>query len=336
MGKKQLTLVHREILARLRNDGNSLRYIAKYLGFSASAICQELKRNSRKNGPCSGRYFPEEAQMKTRNRRIYANRKNKRGPAKLDKYIKEMLKLFWSPEQITGRLKIDYPDDLQMRISFKTIYNMISGTTHNKPCIRSYRRCLRYKHVQGKSFKHGRKKAAQEVNRNLRSIKERPGIVDIKGRVGDWEADLICGKGRSGYMVTFVERKNCYLYVFPCSTKNKDQVSQVMKTFMQKVRPQYRKTMTVDRGGEFFGYESIEAKYGTKFYFCHPQSPQERGLNENSNGLLRQFFPKKMNFSGIGQKQINKVVDLINNRPRKKFGYRSPRELLEQQGISFC
>lgn len=330
MGKKHLTLEKREILARLLSEGMSIRNIAHILGFSPSAISQEVRRNSLKDG----RYVPKSAQEKARIRRLRANRERQPVDTALYAYIKEKLSFCWSPEQIVGRLRKDFPTAHRMRISFKTIYNKICPA---KGAPRTdfvhYKQYLRRKHARTRSFRHGKSRSAAEVNRTLPSIEQRPSIVDERARFGDWEGDLISGKRGTGFIATFVERLTGLTLAYRCKDKSKATVSHAMECFMKDVPGDLRKTMTLDRGTEFFGYEGLELKYETKFYFCHPQCPQERGLNENTNGLLRQFFPRKMDFREISDFELKHKLRLLADRPRKKFGYSSTIEKLQQLGL---
>lgn len=330
MGKKHLTLELREILARLRSEGMSIRAIARIIDYSPSAICQELQRNKLKNGE----YRPRSAQEKTRLRRLRANRSHLQIDPDLELYLKEKLSSFWSPEQIEGRLKIDFPHSKRMRICFKSIYNKIcpyKGAPRSE--LTQYKKFLRRKHAQTRSFRHGKHRNPAEVNRCLRSIEKRPQVVDEKTRFGDWEGDLIWGKKGTGYIATFVERLTGLTLAEKCDDKSKQTVGKAIERFMLKIPPHLRKTMTLDRGTEFYDYERLEAKYSTTFYFCHPQCPHERGLNENINGQLRQYFPRKSNFRELDQAEINKCLKQFAARPRKGFGYISTMEKLQQLGL---
>ena len=330
MGKKHFTSEKREILARLLNDKISQRQIARILDMSPSAISQELSRNRLADGT----YSPEAAQMKAYIRRLRANRNRHSFPDELIEYIKEKLECYWSPEQISERLRIDFPNSKKMRISFKTIYNKVCPKKKApRTELVDFRKYLRRKHIVAKSFKKGRPKAAQDVSNVLRSIEERPASVNAKTSFGHWESDLISGKRGSGYMVTFVERMTGHTLAWVCLQKTKEAVNAILRRFMETIPAAYRKTITVDRGTEFYGYAEIEKESSTKFYFCHPRCPHERGLNENTNGLLRQFFPKKTDFSKITPAELTRALKLLANRPKKKFAYRTTIETLQLQGL---
>jgi len=330
MSKKQFTLEKREILARLLQRKIPQYQIASILDLSPSAITQELKRNRL----VCGSYCPKAAQMKTYVRRLRANRRRHEFSTALLEYVKEKLELYWSPEQISERLRIDFPSSKEMRISFKTIYNKICPRKKApRTELVQYRKYLRRKHIVAKSFKKGRPRAAQDVTNTLRSIEERPASIELKNVFGHWEGDLICGKRGSGYIVTFVERMTGYTLAWLCPNKRSATVNSVINQFIKTVPGNYRKTITVDRGTEFYGYSEIEKNCRTLFYFCHPHRPQERGVNENTNGLLRQFFPKKMDFSTIEPTALKRVLELLANRPRKKFGYKTTAEIMALQGL---
>ena len=166
---------------------------------------------------------------------------------------------------------------------------------------------------------------------DLPSIDDRPCTADY----GHWECDLIHGHKRSGYILTAVERASGFLMARFCPTRSMDCVSASLKDLFSCVPQAYRRTLTYDRGKEFFGFRQVEACLHVQSYFCHPGCPGERGLNEQSNGLLRQFFPRSMDFSRLTNERIERAVALITHRPRKKFGYRSTVEFLQENGKLF-
>jgi len=333
MGHKQITFDERKILERLRAQKLSMGFCAKALGRSVAAISLEIKKGS-KNMDRYGRYCAELAQRRTVLRRRRARRKGKNYPDELLSYVRKNLCNYWSPEQIEGRLCVDYPNNPAMRISFKTLYRWLqAGTFSTVPHPwKGYARYLRLKRG-GKSFKRnwqeqrGRKKG-------LPSIEERPTSANKRSRFGDWEGDLIRGFKGQGYIATLVERKTGLLVAAPCASKHAEVVNMSIVEALQGVPNDQIKTITFDRGKEFYGYEALSKKLKTKIYFCHPHCPNERGQNEQANGLLRQFFPKRKPLNTVTPEQINRAVALINNRPKKKLNFRTTMEFLEQLGLN--
>ena len=286
MGHKHLSAEGRETLQRCLEHGYSLRRIGQILGYSAAALCNELKRNTIK-----GSYEASSAHQRAVNRRKRAAYRKKKLAAELEQYVFEKIRLYWSPEQVSGRLKVDFPDRPDMRVSFKTIYRRIARGVKKRTAWAQLYPFLRLKRM-GKSMR-GHMKSNPGPARCLPSIEMRPGIVDERSRFGDWESDLISGPKGKGHIATFVDRKTTFLLAAECpSRKPEDYIAAALRT-LGLLPPGNAHTVTVDRGSEFFGYKTIEQKLGANYYFCHPRSPNERGLNEQINGLLLQFFPKR-------------------------------------------
>ena len=155
----------------------------------------------------------------------------------------------------------------------------------------------------------------------------------LRSRFGDWEGDLIRGHKGQGYLVTLVERSTGLLLAAPCADKRAETVNAATLQCFRSIGAKHVRSITVDRGKEFYGFAALEQQLGAKFYFCHPHSPHERGQNEQANGLLRQFFPKRKALSHVSQAEANRAVAFINNRPKKKFGYRTTMEVIEARGL---
>lgn len=325
MGHHHLTLGSRETLERCLKLGYSLRAIGRILGYSAAALCKERKRNTR-----SGLYNASEAQQRARNRRINAAHQKKKMLPALEEYIFEKMQLYWSPEQVCGRLLLDYPDDHNRRISFKTIYRKIAHGTKKRTKWAVLYKFLRLKR-NGKSMKNlvSRKQGPSE---SLRSIAERPLIVGTKRRFGDWESDLLCGSKGKGHIATFVERSTTYILAVPCRQKSVVNYEQAALGTLGQLPQEIVHTVTVDRGREFYGYKSLEEKLQTVYYFCDARRPNQRGLNEQINGLLRQFFPKNTPLLDI-EEELKRAVAFINHRPRKTLGYKTPAEMVKNLGL---
>lgn len=333
MGHRHLTLDKREILQRLLERGHSIRSCASILGYSPSAISKEVKKGTW-NLDGRGKYDCQRSHGRSVWHRRQASRRGKHFDPAVLEYVRQGLKRYWSPEQICNRMRLDFPDDKRMRISFKTIYRWLERGTKTRPVHpwKGYGRYLRLKR-QGKSFSRvgpdtrGRRSG-------LPSIEERPDAANRRGRFGDWECDLIRGFRGQGYLVTLVERSLGLLLAQPCPNKSPVSVNHAVFSAFKGLPLKRIKTITVDRGKEFYGYEQLQKKLKAKVYFCHPHCPSERGQNEQVNGLLRQFFPKRKPLSGVSNDKIQWAVSLINNRPKKKWGYRTTRELIQQCGLN--
>ena len=233
---------------------------------------------------------------------------------------------YYSPEQIAGRIKLDYPDDLAMRVSHESVYQYIWEDKKQDGELYKNLRQGRKKHKK----RYG-KKDNRGVIPNEKSIDERPEIVNKKERFGDWEGDLIIGHNHKGAINTQVER----LSKFTSAVKMKDKTAVFMEKATIKaysdIPEKLRLTMTYDNGTEMANHEKIAKKLGIDIYFAHPYHSWERGLNENTNGLLRQYFPKGTDFTKITQADVDKAVKALNNRPRKTLKYRTPKEVFTEQ-----
>ena len=242
---------------------------------------------------------------------------------RLRQYIRNKLKRYFSPEQIVGRIEIDYPDDPQMRISSLTIYNWIrrDKKAGGKLCkfLRQGYRKRRKKH--GSIDKRG-----QIPDR--RPISDRPKAVDKRQEMGHWEGDTVVGKSNGSSIATHVERKSRYLLVGRTDDKSSESMNSTTQRLFRRIPRSKRKTMTFDNGKEFAGFKELEKSVGFCCYFADPYSSYQRGTNENTNGLLRQFFPKGTDFNEVSEEEIDKAAALLNNRPRKCLNYRTPHEVL--------
>lgn len=294
----------------------SLRKIAKHLNRNVSTISREVKRNS-----TNGKYLAHIACENYAKNRKNCGAKGKSSNPTLIKYIEDGLEKTWSPEQIAGRLRLDYQDDKSMKIGFKTIYRWLYQKIIAKGNVNRLRR-------KGKSLNPKETRGKFNIGK---SIKDRPKEVRKRETIGHWELDtVVSSRGKSkACLSTFVERKSRFLiaqvmenrksstFNFHCFTAFKDIPTNLIKTF------------TVDRGKEFAGYVDIENTLNIDVYFADAYASWQRGTNENTNGLLREFYPKKFDFSPINQKELDNIVTIINNRPRKCLGYKTPAEVFD-------
>lgn len=312
MSYKHITIEERCCIEYNLRNGVSPSKIAKILGRNRSSISRELKRN-RKEGD---EYQPVKAQERYKEKRKNSVRKpNNHQPLK--DYIVSKLEIRWSPEQIENRLKIDKPDDARMRVSFATIYNWIDAKIINFS-VKNLRR-------KGKSKEHNKEeKRGRFVIDN--PIENRPFPPGDRSEIGNWEIDTVAGKVGGASLVTLVERKSRLLIAVPVGNKKKETINQSMANIISHVPNELMKTITSDRGKEFAGYR----EWGVPVYFANRYSPWERGSNENTNGLLREFFPKGMDLSGIDRNEILEAVNMINSRPRKCLGYKTAGEIFRE------
>jgi transposase, IS30 family len=319
-------------IARLREQGLSQRKIAARLGCDPSTICRELARNCDQR---TGHYMPEEADSLAwrRQRRPKAS-KLSRDPV-LRAEVQRLLDRRYSPEQVSGRLKAVHRDDLSMRVSHETIYQSIYVYPRGE-LRRELRACLRT--GRGTRQRRGRKELRGKIVDAV-PIGQRP--AEAEGRLvpGHHEGDLVMGSKASGSAVaTIVERMTGYLTLIPLPDGHgADAVAAAVTARLTALPSWFAKTMTWDNGKEMARHQKITAA-GVQVYFADPYSPWQRGSNENTNGLLRQYMPKGTDLSQFTPRQVQAIEDELNDRPRKRLGYRTPREeldrLLEQNRVA--
>lgn len=304
-------------LAALLNIGRSQSECARILGINRSNICLEINRNRDIDGVYRGahahkRYLERRIIVKYRERKIENDRK-------LRRYIVRRLKQYWSPEQIAGRLKLVNVDTV---ISHETIYTFVYNK--RKDLVKYLR------HQKSKYRKKRGTRARMKLARamKIKRIEERPCVVDERSRIGDWENDTVIGKEKKQRILTFTERKSGYGMADKLDVVTADIVHEREVVRFRAIPKSKRLTVTRDNGSEFGDYDTtLEKKTGMDVYRANEYHSWERGTNENWNGLLRQFFPKGSYFANITQYQVNRAVRMLNDRPRKRLGYRTPREV---------
>ena len=312
---KQLTYEQRCQIYTLNKTGMSQNKIAKQLNVDQSTISREFARNTGLRG-----YRFKQAQVSSDKRRLSASKAIKMTTSLITLIDSKIIEK-WSPEQISGWLK----DDQNIDISYETIYQHIWA---DKQCGGQLFRNLRRK---GKAYQSRSKdkQAGRGFIKNRISIDERPPIVDEKSRIGDWEIDLVIGKGHSGALVTIVERKTS----FTVSTRVNDKTAETVTAATIALLQPYKdavKTITADNGKEFAYHEKMTESLGCGVYFADPYCSWQRGLNENTNGLLRQYWPKLTDFKKVSQSEVQDVIVRLNNRPRKKLNYKTPAQLMAE------
>jgi IS30 family transposase len=321
--RRALSLPEREEISRGVAAGQSLRWIAASLGRAPSTVSREINRNGGRR-----RYRANKADEAAWDRGHRAKTcKLAENPA-LAVIVAEKLQLEWAPDQIAGWLKSTYPDDEHYQVSHETIYKTLfiqaRGALKKEllQYLRKPRAMRRSRHHTQKTKDHGRIS-------NTVSIRERPAEVEDRAVPGHWEGDLICGSNNS-QIATLVERHTRYVMLAKVNGKDTKTVINALIKQAHKLPRELYKSLTWDRGKEMADHERFSLDTDVKVYFCDPQSPWQRGSNENTNGLLRQYFPKGMDLSNIHQNRLNAVARRLNERPRKTLEYRTPAERFAQ------
>lgn len=309
MSYTQLAREQRYQIYALMKAGHNQTQIAAVIACHKSTISRELRRNRGQQG-----YYPNQAQQLARRRQHHCH--GPRIPAQTWQHVELLLRQQWSPEQITGRLKLQRLPTVSHERIYLYIYadKRRGGTLH---------RHLRSQKKQRKRY-GGYIRRGQIPNRT--SIETRPPIVASKRRFGDWEADTIIGARHRGGILSLVERKSKLTRLHKLESKAAAEVKDTSITLLAPLIDRVH-TITVDNGKEFCQHEEITAALQAPIYFAHPYASWERGLNENTNGLVRQYFPKKHDFARITNLEVLRVAELLNNRPRKTLGYRTPNEV---------
>ena len=308
----------RYVIYHLKLYGLSLREIGRRLGRHHTSISREIERNGYPNTV----YYPGVSQPKADARARKARHHRRRSNKRLFNYVMHRIGKNWSPDEVTNRLELDYPNDASMRCSAETIYQWIYRDAQAGGDA--------YNHLR-RSHKKRRKQRKYGTGRGLIpdriSIHDRPGIVDDRTRFGDWEGDTVEGKKGSGGIATHVERKSRYLLAARLNDKKAVTMTNQSIEVFRKVPVKLRHTLTVDNGKEFADFKTMEKKTGLSIYFADPYTPGQRATNENTNGLVRQYCPKGSDFSKITEQRLAQVVKQLNHRPRKCLGYRTPHEV---------
>ena len=317
MNYHQLTEQERYQIYVLLKAGHSQKDIAKLIGRSPGTISRELRRNSGRRG-----YRPKQAQRLSDHRRVTAHKAIKITD-EVKGWIAKLIRQELSPQQVVGYLR-KYK---KLSLHHESIYQMVYADKleggnlykHLRVLSKSYRK--RYGHYD----RRGKIK-------NRVDIDARPSVVDRRSRIGDWEGDTIMGKGRKSALLTMVERKTLYTVIVRLTGKRADLLAKkaimAMKCLSSKV-----KTITFDNGLEFAEHEEIAKGLNADIYFAHPYASWERGINENTNGLIRQYFPKGTDFKSVSEAQIRMVMNRLNNRPRMTRDFKTPNELFTGQRI---
>lgn len=324
MEYQHISIEEREVIQEMLWDKKSIRTIARRLNRSPSSISREINKNI---PPEHRRYTPRLANKRALKKRKSRGREERLKDGTIREYVTSKLKLGYSPEQISGRIQIDLPD---CSISHEAIYQYIyrqvyrNGYGYLKPNCEDLRMYLKRRHKR--RIPKGARRC-KRVNKNIvPSIEDRPNIVEIRSRIGDMESDsVISGKSMLG-LNTLSERKSGVVFITKRQNRTSEETKRAILSRLITIKERVH-TITFDNGRENMKWKDIQNMLDIKCYFAHPYSSWERGSNENTNGLIRWYFPKGIDFAKVTDKEIEEVEHALNTRPRKRLGYKTPLEV---------
>lgn len=309
MNYTHLTREERYQIYALKKAGHTQSEIAKVLERSPSTISRELSRNRGGRG-----YRPKQAHR-------LACERHASNARQIDeatwRFAKARLREDWSPDQISNHADI----------SHETVYQRVYADKRAGGSLWKHLRCQKQRRKR-----YGKRDLRGTIPNRL-SIEQRPAVVEKRSRIGDWEADTVIGKNHKQAIVSLVERKSGYTLIRKVERRTADAVSRTMTKLLKPYQSRVH-TITSDNGKEFAGHEKVARALRVDFYFAHPYASWERGTNENTNGLIRQYFPKGMDFTSITQQEISHVMKRLNNRPRKRLGYLTPAQVFFKSGVA--
>lgn len=313
MAATQLKQEERDVIAQRRAAGVSYRAIAIELHRHERTIRREVHRNS-----IAGIYCPAQAQK-------LADRRRRAGRAACHKmalpenihYVSKHLREYWSPDQVAGRSRLDFPADRRRQLSRQTIYNWLRRYDHSRPL----EKCLR---------RHHKTRCRKPNSQPILTVADRPEVINRRRRYGDWEGDTIVGSG-SAALLSLIERRSGFLSLLPIPGCRALPVRQAICGRLTQLPETLRRSLTLDNGFEFAQAKTLEKGVGLEVYRTKPHSPWERGSIENLNGLIRQYFPKRTRFEEHTRYRVTQVEQSLNNRPRKRLRYQTPNEVFLQQ-----
>jgi len=318
----RLTLKERVVIETLLQENKSKSYIAKTLNRSRSTITREVNKWGVDYNATLADWNAKDDYLNKRNRDKISTYN------RLKIFVYRGLLSGWSPEQISGRLKLNYPNDPIMSISYEAIYMHIYAHRQarlNQKLIA----LLPYKKTQ-------RRRANAKTKRGVKikdqiSIDDRSNHIEKREEIGHWEGDLVVGKGQKSAIGTLVERKARYTFIVKLNNRKSATVRKGFAKEFNQIATLFTKSLTYDNGMEMAEHKKFSNNTKMPVYFAHPYSSWERGTNENTNGLIRRFFPKGTDFNKVKEKQLKIVQNKLNNRPRKVLGYRTPKEIFQSE-----
>lgn len=315
-----LTVEERDRIAQLLHQGANQKEIAKALNRSPATVSRELRRNR-----VDEEYYSGQAQKQAERRRSERPLTRKMDRVEINEAVRHGLAHDWSPDQIAGRLKKQHPDDPEHHVSEQTIYNWVKRDDDREHWESHLRRRGRRPYRRKNTENHGA------------PIDQRPLEIEVRLRIGDFEGDTVLGPPGTGGVVTLVCRKSRYTIITKIQSKDSEHVHARIKKRLKELEEEQRRSITFDNGGEFARCYRLEKHLDMELYFAEPGCPHQRGTNENTNGLLRQYFPKGSDFRDVSHHQVRYVENLLNNRPRACLGYRTPTEVFfDKTPLSDC
>jgi IS30 family transposase len=322
MNYKHFSIEEREIIQTMRWEKRSLRDISRTLKRSPSSVSREVRKNFPKEHRV---YTPRVAHARALEYRKHRGREERLKNERIRSYVVTHLKRRWSPEQISACIKLDLNESISHEAIYRYIYSRVGGGSNLtrtgledlRPCLRRRRRIRQ---------PHGARKCHRIWKQRGHSIEERPKEVNTRKTVGHWEGDSVESLDHKPGLNTLVERKVGLVFITKLRSKSSAATVEAMASRFKEVPDGFKKTVTLDNGPENSDYQSITEETGLDCFFAHPYCSGERGTNENTNGLIRDYFPKKTDFSMISDDEIRYVEDELNSRPRKRLGWKTPLE----------
>lgn len=323
---RRLSSAEREEISRDLAQGERISVIARRLSRTPSTVSREVNHNSGKSGY---RAFSAGRRAKARASSRKHGKSRLSHENRLRRYIVEKLRKRWSPREIVIRMQEEYPFDMSMRISHEAIYRYIYILPRGS-LKQTLIKALRQERTYRRKHKRGNVEETRGKIADMLSIEERPAEVADRAIPGHWEGDLIMGKHKRTALGTLVERTTRYTILVPLKAKDATSVREAYAREFQKLPKEIAKTLTYDQGKEMSEHKRFTIDTGIQVYFAHPGSPWERGTNENTNGLIRQYFPKGTEFDKVPVRELRRVQRQLNDRPRAVLNYMKPDEVINQ------
>lgn len=322
---KHLTIQERETIQLMLWEKKSIRVIAKAINRSSSSVSREIKRNMDFIGRRT--YIPRVAHKKALIKRKRRGREDKLKNQQVRAYVVTHLKKKWSPEQIAGRIQLDINEKISHEAIYQYIYHQIHRNGYGllRPNCQDLRIYLRRK--KKRRTHKGVRRCQRCFKPKGTIIDERPAIVEERKRIGDWESDTVESKDYKPGINTLVERQTGLVFISKLFDKTSKSTTTAIINRFNLLPLKAKQTITFDNGTENSNWSELEKKTNVKIFFCHPYSSWERGTNENTNGLIRDYFPKKTNFTTIPDREIRRVEHELNARPRKRLNFKTPLEV---------